>query len=82
MKKDIQNHIKQYMNEKYENESTREMINLATSLDPCFMLNYFSEDEIAIVQEKIINEGKLIARRIDESVLIQPQKKERWKHLL
>ena len=68
MKKDIQNYIKQYMNEKYENEGTREMINLATSLDPYFMLNYFSEDEIAIVQEKIINEGKLIARRIDESV--------------
>ena len=38
------------MNEKYENEGTREMINLVTSLDPCFMLNYFSEDEIPVVQ--------------------------------
>ena len=78
------------MNEKYENEGTREMINLATSLDPRFMLNYFSEDEIAIVQEKIINEGKLIARRIDESVppevdtttkegtLETPVKSENW----
>ena len=49
LKKDIQNKIKQYMNEKYENESTKEIINLACSLDPRFMMNYFSEDEIAIV---------------------------------
>ena len=68
LKKDIQNKIKQYLNEKYEDESTKEMINLACSLDPRFMMNYFSEDEIAIVRYKITNEGKLIARRIDESV--------------
>jgi len=41
LKKDIQNKIKQYMNEKYEDESAKEIINLATSLDPRFMMNYF-----------------------------------------
>jgi len=40
---------------------------LGTSLEPHFMMNYFSEYEIAVVQHKIIIEGKLIARRIDES---------------
>lgn len=70
LKIDIQNKIKQYMNEKYEDESTREMINLASCLDPRFMMNYFSEDEIAVVQHKIVNEGKLVARRMDESAAV------------
>lgn len=69
LKKDIQNKIKQYINEKYENESTKE---IACSLDPRFIMNYFSEDEIAIVRYKITNEGKNIARRIDESLSVPP----------
>ena len=32
------------------------------------MMNYLSEEEIAIIRCKIIDEGKLIQRRIDESI--------------
>ena len=41
---------------------------MACSLDPRFMMNYLSEEEIAIIRCKIIDEGKLIQRRIDESM--------------
>ena len=68
LKKDIQSKIKLYMNEKYEDENTREMINLACSLDPRFMMKYFSENKSYFLRHKITSEGKLIARRIDESV--------------
>ena len=56
------------MNEKYEDENTREMINLACSLDPRFMMKYFSENKSYFLRHKITSEGKLIAKRIDESV--------------
>ena len=56
------------MNEKCEDENKIEMINLACSLDPRFMMKYFSEDESDFVRHKITSEGKLITRRTDESV--------------
>ena len=42
-------------------------IDMAATLDPRFMMNYCSEEEQAIVQPRILAEGKFVARRIDES---------------
>ena len=67
LKKDIQNKIKAYMNEKYSDENVKNTIDMAATLDPRFMMNYCSEEEQAIVQPRILAEGKLVARRIDES---------------
>ena len=54
LKKDTQNKIKQYMNTKYEDESTKELINL---VDPCFMTNYCTEEEKSVLQEKSLPKG-------------------------
>ena len=67
LKKDIQHKIKQYMNTKYDDDNTRELISLATILDPRFKSNYCTEEDKTTLQEKIIAEGKIVVRRIEES---------------
>ena len=41
---------------------------LATILDPRFKLHYCTTEDKTTLQEKIIAEGKVVARRIEESV--------------
>ena len=55
------------MNTKYDDDNTRELISLATILDPRFKSNYCTEEDKTTLQEKIIAEGKIVARRIEES---------------
>ena len=50
------------MKGKYEDTTVKKLINVSTCLDPKFMLNYCTEEEATLVQQKVVEEGKLIAR--------------------
>ena len=41
-------------------------ISTAPCLDPRFMLNYLSEEESTAVRQNIVQEGVIVARRIEE----------------
>ena len=68
LKVDIQEKIVEYMKGKYEDTTVKKLINIATCLDPRFMLNYCTEEEATFVQQRVVEEGKLIARRLEEDI--------------
>ena len=66
------------MKGKYEDMDVRKLINISACLDPRFMLNYGTEEEITFVRQKIVEEGKIIARRLEETAPhSDPPKKKR-----
>ena len=68
LKVDIQEKILRYMKEKYSDTTVEKVINMSACLDPRFMLSYRSEDEITVVRQTMVEEGKVIARRLEEEM--------------
>ena len=62
LKCDIQRKIREYMTK----GEPKTIIGTATCLDPRFMLNYSSEKESTAVRQNIVQEGVIVARRIEE----------------
>jgi len=56
------------MNTKHDDVNIKDFINLATILDPCFKSNYCTQEDKTYLQEKIIAEGKFVARRMEKSL--------------
>ena len=67
LKCDIQRKIREYMTNKYEGEP-KTIIGTAACLDPRFMLNYLSEEESTAVRQNIVQEGVIVARRMEEEI--------------
>jgi len=76
LKVDIQQRIKQYMKRKYDDESIKSMLNISSCLDPRFMLKKCSDDETFFVRQSIVQQGVVIARRMEEQ---HPSRDEREK---
>ena len=72
LKVDIQEKILRYMKEKYSDTTVEKIINMSACLDPRFMLSYGSEDEITVVRQTMVEEGKVIARRLEEEMPPEP----------
>ena len=68
LKVDIQEKIVEYMKGKYEDTTVKELINISTCSDPRFMLNYCTQEEAILEQQNVVEEGKLIARRLEEEI--------------
>ena len=66
LKSDIQLRIKQYMKAKYDDESVMSMLKICCFLDPRFMLKYCNDDETIATRQSIIQQGIIIARRMEE----------------
>ena len=67
LKCDIQRKIREYMTNKYEGEP-KTIIGTAACLDPRFMLKYLSEEESTAVRQNVVQEGVIVARRIEEEI--------------
>ena len=67
LKVDIQERILEYMKAKYVDMGVRKLINISACLDPRFMLTYSNDEEITFVRLKIVEEGKMIAKRLEET---------------
>ena len=70
LKVDIQERIVEYMKAKYV---VRKLINISACLDPKFMLTYSNDQEITFVQQKIVEEGKIIAKRLEETAPVSTE---------
>ena len=76
LKCDIQDRIKEYMRKKYEVESVIGTLNISCCLDPRFMLRYCSDEEASAISQTIIQEGIVVARRVEEQQPPQPTQTE------
>ena len=45
-----------YLDDKYNDPLTQELLNMASSLDPRFKLSYTSEDDVGTIQTRLILE--------------------------
>ena len=63
LKSDIQQRIKEYMKRKYD-VSVMSTLNISCCLDPRFM----HENEATAIRQSIIQQGVVIARRIEEQL--------------
>ena len=66
LKSDIQKRIKEYMKTKYDDESVMSTLNISCCLDPRFMLKYCDDDEAMATCQSIIQQGIVIASRMEE----------------
>ena len=67
LKVDIQERILEYMKAKYVDTGVRKLINISACLDLRFILTYSNDEKIIFVRQKIVEEGKMIARRLEET---------------
>ena len=50
----IKEKIVGYLNEKYDDAPTQELLDMASALDPRFKLTYVSEDKCGSIEERLI----------------------------
>jgi len=55
--KNIKQHVISYMEEKYTDSKTKEILNIATFLDPRFKVDFVEGDDLETLDDNIINEG-------------------------
>ena len=73
LKVDIQERIVKYMKAKYVDMDVRKLINISACLDLRFMLTYRNDQEITFVRQKIVEESKMIAKRLEETALVSTE---------
>ena len=52
----IRKKILTYLEEKYKDPETQELLDMASALDPRFKLRYASEDRVAPIQARLVSE--------------------------
>ena len=52
----------------YEDTTVKKIINIFTCLDPRFILTYCADEGATFVWQNIVEEGKLIARRLEQEI--------------
>ena len=67
--KDIKTAVKLYMEHKYEDTKTVELINVASALDPRFKMDYIKEEDLENVKDKIVHEGSEFAQSVTAQML-------------
>ena len=72
LKSECQERIKEYMRKRYEVESVISTLNISCCLDPWFMLRYCSDEEAGAISQTIIQEGVVVARKVEEQQPPQP----------
>lgn len=54
--KSIKSNILKYLQEKYSDPQTQDLLDMATTLDPRFKMNYISEEKKATVKARLTDE--------------------------
>ncbi|XP_028300964.1 zinc finger BED domain-containing protein 1-like [Gouania willdenowi] len=62
----IKKKIVAYLNEKYDDAPTQELLDMASALDPRFKLTYVSEDKHGSIEERLSSEMKAVMEKAPE----------------
>lgn len=63
----IKTKILTYLEEKYQDPETQELLDMASALDPRFKMRYVNEDRIAPIQARLISEMVASARMVSNN---------------
>ncbi|XP_070814650.1 ADP-ribosylation factor-related protein 1 isoform X1 [Chaetodon trifascialis] len=84
MTKSLKKKILEYLNSKYEDDVTQELLDVASFLDPRYKTQYISEDNVPIIKSRLVKEMKTLELkrsggiRVEEpEVPLPPTKKKK-----
>jgi len=60
----IKSKILEYINKKYDDEETQELLDMASFLDPRFKTNYIAVDKLPNIKAKVMSDMKEVSHKV------------------